>query len=113
MRDPQDIVVIQDKSTYDVPLFQVTNEGLKHVEGGFLLKFCKGNKADDNAFRQEGFFTETLIAAAKKYLEENNVGDLASRETSMAITKLDEALLWIGKRAADRQRRGVQGTYQK
>jgi hypothetical protein len=109
---PQDIVIVEPKATYSVRQFEVADEGLKDA-GEFLLKFCKGNKADANTLRQTGFFTETLIAAAKKYLEENNVGELATRETSMAITKLDEALMWIGKRAADRQARGVQGTYQK
>lgn len=112
MKDPQNIEMIEPKSSYRIPMYKVTNEGL--VDGDeFVLDFCKGNKEDESLPRQEGFFTETLIAVAKKYLEENNVGDLSSRETSMAITKLDEALLWIGKRAADRQRRGVQGTYQK
>lgn len=112
MKNPQAIEVIEPKATYLIPTFKVTNEGM--VDGdGFLLKFCKGNKEDENVLRQEGFFTETVIAAAKKYLEENNVGELATRETSMVITKLDEALLWIGKRAADRAARGVQGTYQK
>ncbi len=109
---PQDIVIVEPKATYSVRQFEVTNDGLKDA-GEYVLQFCKGNKADENVFRQKGFFTETLIAAAKKYLEENNVGEMATRETSMAITKLDEALMWIGKRAADRQARGVQGTYQK
>jgi hypothetical protein len=112
MKDPQEIVTVLEKSTYNVPTFRVENEGL--VDGdGRMIHFCKGNKEDETVFRQEGFFTESLIAVAKKYLEENNVGDLSSRETSTAITKLDEALLWLGKRAADRKRRGVQGTYQK
>lgn len=113
MKDPQIIETVVEKSTYSVPQYQVTTEGLQSLDVPYLLKFCKGNKADESVPRQEGFFTETLIATCKKYLEENNVGDLASCETSMAITKLDEALLWIGKRAADRARRGVQGTYQK
>lgn len=112
MKHPQTIEVIDPKATYQIPTYKVTNEGMVDGEG-FTLRFCKGNKEDDTTFRQEGFFTETLISAAKKYLEENNVGELASRETSMVITKLDEALLWIGKRAADRAARGVQGTYQK
>jgi hypothetical protein len=112
MIHPQSIIEEVKGATYQVPTYVVTNEGMQDG-AGFELKFCKGNKEDESAPRQEGFFTETLIAAAKKYLEDNNVGPLATRETSMAITKLDEALLWIGKRAADRQTRGVQGTYQK
>lgn len=31
------------------------------------------------------------------------------RENSLAITKLEEALLWLEKRTADRERRGVEG----
>jgi hypothetical protein len=113
MIDPQTVNVITAKATYQIPKYEVTNEGLKESDQIFVIDFCKGNKYDETVMRQPGVFTESIIAAAKKYLEENNVGDLATRETSMAITKLDEALLWIGKRAADRQRRGVQGTYQK
>lgn len=112
MHHPQEIKTIVLKSTYEVNLFKVTDEGLVSEQTSDV-RFCKGNKEDPSAPRQEGFFTETLIAVAKKYLEENNVGELSSRETSMAITKLDEALMWIGKRAADRAARGVQGTYQK
>lgn len=35
---------------------------------------------------------------------------LPSRETSVAITKLEEALMWCEKRSRDRARRGVEGT---
>lgn len=31
------------------------------------------------------------------------------RENSMVITKLDEALMWLGKRTADRIKRNVEG----
>lgn len=112
MENPKSILVIKEKATYSVPCYKVTDDGL--VDDGIMsIKFCKGNKSDPSAFRQSGFLTETLIAAAKKYLEENNIGELSTRETSMAITKLDEALMWIQKRADDRAVRGVQGTYQK
>lgn len=112
MTDPQNVVVVNPKATYEIPQYEVTNEGLQDA-GVSTITFCKGNKADESVPRQAGVFTESLLAAAKQYLEENNVGELATRETSTAITKIDEALLWLGKRAADRQRRGVQGTYQK
>ena len=36
---------------------------------------------------------------------------LPSRETSIAITKLEEALMWLNKRTNDRLKRGVEGTY--
>lgn len=112
MKNPKQIIVKKEGATYEVPVYQVTNDGLTDAMT-IEIQFCKGNKEDPTAFRQTGFFTETLIAVAKKYLEENNVGALATRETSMVITKLDEALMWIQKRADDRAARGVQGTYQK
>jgi hypothetical protein len=34
------------------------------------------------------------------------------RENALAITKLEEAQLWLQKRTADRQARGVEGTNQ-
>ena|SRR6266540_5416405 len=37
-------------------------------------------------------------------------GKLPCRENSIAITKCQEALMWLEKRTADRQARGVEGT---
>lgn len=113
MKDPKrDVVTMREGASYFVPTYHVTNDGLKDGNGA-VIEFCKGNKDNIVDFRQEGFFTETLIQVAKQYLEDVNKGELQSRDTSIAITKLDEALLWIGKRAEDRKARNVQGTYQK
>lgn len=112
MNNPKVVEVVKEGASYNVPTYKVTNEGMVDGEGA-TINFCKGNKEDESVFRQEGMFTETLIQTAKMYLESVNVGEMASRETAMAITKLDEALMWIDKRAADRILRGVQGTYKK
>jgi hypothetical protein len=109
---PQKIETIVAKSTYSVPSYRVTDNGLEYA-GEVIIQFCKGSKDDQSIPRHEGLFTETLIAVTKRYLEENNVGDLASRDTSTTITHLDNALLWQAKRAIDRKARGVQGTYKK
>lgn len=112
MKNPKVIQPIIDGATYYVPTYKVTNEGVADGDGIDIV-FCKGNKEDESILRQEGVFTETLIKTCKTYLEAVNVGEMATRETSMVITKLDEALMWIAKRAEDRALRGVQGTYQK
>ncbi len=112
MKNPKQINEVVSGAIYEIPTYLVTNEGIQDGEG-MILHFCKGNKEDESSLRQEGVFTETLIQAAKEYLESVNVGPLASRDTSMVITKLDEALMWINKRAEDRKIRGVQSTYQK
>lgn len=43
------------------------------------------------------------------YLE----GNFPCRENSIAITKLEEALMWLNKRTQDRIKRGVEGKHQK
>jgi len=70
------------------------------------------------ADRQEpnGAFVETVIAAAKQRIEfyqsPNGVpGRFNCRENAMAITKLDEALMWLNKRTQDREARDVEGTH--
>lgn len=112
MKNPRQIETVIEGATYKVPTFKVGNEGIEDGAGTEIV-FCKGNKEDENVLRQEGVFTETLIQTAKQYLESVNVGNMATRETSMVITKLDEALMWIQKRAEDRKLRGVQAIYQK
>lgn len=111
MKDPREIFPVYE-GRYLLPTYVVTNEGIEDG-GGEEIFFCKGNREDESVHRHEGFFSETLIETVKQFLQENNVGELATRETSMAITKLDEALMWLQKRSDDRKRRGVQGTYQK
>lgn len=109
---PRMITTVVEKSTYSIPTFEVTDEGLRYA-GELEVRFCKGSKADPSVPRQIGVLTETLIELARLNIEQNAVGDLKSRESSMTMTCLDEANLWQGKRATDRKARGVQGTYQK
>ena len=60
-----------------------------------------------------GCHNEDLIAIVIDRLQSLNQGDFACRENSIAITKLEEALLWLNKRTQDRIARNVDGTSQK
>lgn len=51
---------------------------------------------------------DTVIEAAKLMLEGLNK-NFPCRENAVAITKLDEALMWLEKRRKDREQRGVEG----
>lgn len=55
-----------------------------------------------------GCQVDTLIETAKVMLEGLNK-NFPCRENSVAITKLDEALMWLEKRKKDREARGVEG----
>lgn len=112
MKNPKTDIQTIDAWNHIVPTYEVTNDGIQDAEG-LLLQLCRGNKDNVQDPRQHGFFTESLLEVARRYLIEVNVPPLNSRETSMAITHIDEALMWIQKRADDRKARGVQGSYQK
>lgn len=112
MKNPKLLEPIVPGCSYQVPTYVVTNQGIEDGKGA-VINFCKGDKSNPEIFRQEGFFTETLIQVAKEYLESVNKGELATRETAMAITKLDETLMWLDKRRQDRELRGVLSTYKK
>ena len=112
MNNPKNLEEVKAGAIYNIPTYKVTDEGM--VDGdGITINFCKGDKSNPDTFRQEGVFSETLIQVVKQYLENVNVGEMCTRETSMVITKLDEALMWIDKRSNDRALRNVQGTYKK
>jgi hypothetical protein len=58
-----------------------------------------------------GLQSEQLIAVLVHRLGVLNKA-FPCRENSIAITKLEEARLWLEKRTADRKARGVEGTNQ-
>lgn len=61
-------------------------------------------------FGINGCHNEDLIAIVIDRLQSFQKGDFSCRENAIAITKLEEALLWLNKRTTDRIKRGVEGT---
>lgn len=57
-----------------------------------------------------GVCNEDLIAMVICRLEHFQKSEFSSRDNAMAITKLEEALLWLRKRTIGRENRGVEGT---
>jgi len=60
-----------------------------------------------------GVCNEDLIAMVITRLEHFQKSEFACRENALAITKLEESLLWLRKRTMGRERRGVEGTHVK
>lgn len=58
-----------------------------------------------------GVCNEDLIAMVICRLEHFNQSEFRSRDNAVAITKLEEALLWLRKRTIGRENRGVEGTH--
>lgn len=59
-----------------------------------------------------GAFVEGVLIAAIGRLKFLQASKFSCRENSLAITKIEEALHWLGHRTADRMMRGVEGTHQ-
>lgn len=58
-----------------------------------------------------GVMNEDLIAMVIRRIEGFQNSEFKSRDNAMAITKLEEALLWLRKRTMAREARGVEGTH--
>ena len=71
-------------------------------------------KFQDGAIKEfgvNGVMNEDLIAMVIDRLYGFQESKFKCRENAIAITKLEEALLWLRKRTMDRERRQVEGTH--
>lgn len=75
-----------------------------------LIKFQKGPIKETGL---NGCFQEDLIAVVIDRLQSFQKGAFACKENALALTKLEEALMWMNKRTSAREARGVEGTSEK
>jgi len=80
------------------------------MEQGVVIRFQNGpvNENEPN-----GISNEVLLAIVEDRLLGFQSGQYACRENAVALTKLQEAMMWLQKRTRDRMARGVEGTSQK
>jgi len=57
-----------------------------------------------------GISGEALLAVVEDRLIGFQSGQFACRENAVALTKIQEAMMWLQKRTRDRMARGVEGT---
>ena len=60
-----------------------------------------------------GVMNEDLIAIVIDRMRGFQSGDYACRDNALALTKLEEALMWLRNRTNEREDRGVEGTHKK
>jgi len=60
-----------------------------------------------------GAFVETVIDIARQRIQFYQDSKFSCRENAIAITKLEEALMWLNKRTQGREEREVEGTHEK
>jgi len=94
-----------------------------HGDGGFPYKYRISRSVDDktlgNIIFQDGpvkeygcngLSNEDLLNIVIDRLEHFQVSEFNCRENALAITNIEQALLWLRKRTMERELRGVEGT---
>lgn len=58
-----------------------------------------------------GAFVETVLAAVQQRIEHYQSTQFNCRENAIAITKIEEALMWLNSRTQRRENQAVEGTH--
>lgn len=76
-----------------------------------VIRFQNGPRKDENSIH--GVLDTDLLEIVRDRLKGFQSGEYATRENAIALTHIEEALLWMNKRVEDRIERKVLGTYEK
>lgn len=108
----EDFDIIEEGTQYELPNYKVVDgKGIEEVYPGQIVKFVRGSKLKgDDVEKREGTLHEHLLGMMIHDLQYKN-SLVPSREGSLIITKLQEALGWLRQRQIDRTKRNVEGTY--
>ena len=93
--------------------FHVCQSGVNYNDPTINIKELSSVNFQEGPIKEcgvNGVCNEDLIAMVICRLEHFQKGQFACRENALAITKLEEALLWLRKRTMGREQRGVEGT---
>lgn len=91
---------------YEVRMIPPNGADISEKEIYAKVKFQTGGIVEAGI---NGCHNEDLIAIVIDRLQGFQSGEFACRENALAITKLEEALMWLNKRTNDRIKRGVEG----
>lgn len=67
-------------------------------------------KLNEDGSSEHGTTLEEMLRVCIERLQELN-GRFSSRENALAITKMQEALMWLNERTRERRNRGVEGKH--
>jgi hypothetical protein len=94
---------------YDIQWRQLSKDGTTTSPAACCISFQNGPIAEAGV---NGISNEVLLAIVEDRLLGFQSGRYACRENAIALTKLQEAMMWLQKRTRDRVARGVEGTSQ-
>lgn len=100
-------VMVEEDFKYNAP----NNFEVRRVEDDKLVCAIHFQEGPVLECGSNGVGNEDLINMVIERLEHFQRSEYACRENAVAITKLEEALLWLRKRTMAREQRGVEGTH--
>ena len=100
-------VLVEEDFNYNAP----HNFEVRRVEDDKLVCAIHFQEGPVLECGSNGVCNEDLINMVIERLEHFQRSEYACRENAVAITKLEEALLWLRKRTMAREQRGVEGTH--
>ena len=86
---------------------------IQAIESGDVLGVVSFQNGPIKEAGVNGVMNEDLIAIVIDRMRGFQSGDYACRDNALALTKLEEALMWLRNRTNEREARGVEGTNKK
>ena len=87
--------------------YEVERDGKTFAE----IQFQNGARNEEGSIA--GVLETDLLEIVRHRLQCFQQGEYATRENACALMHIEEALMWLNKRVADRKERGVLGTMNK
>jgi len=99
-----------EKNKYALLDFKRTMSNPNDTEGTQMFQEITFYKMNQDGSFENGTTLEEMLRVTIERLKDLNLR-LPCRENSVAITKVEEALMWLNKRTEDRKARGVEGQH--
>lgn len=99
-------VELEDEYKFNAP----HHFNVRRVSDGEIIAEVNFQEGAIKEYGVNGVNNEDLIAMVLERLNGFQNSDYKCRENAIAITKLEEALMWLRKRTMERENRGVEGT---
>lgn len=99
---PRHFIIVDKSSIGDRNDFKPTMLGALDFQNGLIIE---GNGVN-------GVMDENIIAIAIKRLQCFQDSKYACQENAMALVRLEEAMMWLKRRTADRELRNVEETHE-
>jgi len=99
-----------EKNTYALLQFKRDYSSSEDKEGTQKFQSITFYKLNSDGSYENGTTLEEMLRVCVERLTDLN-SRFSCRENSIAITKMEEALMWLNKRTADRKAREVEGQY--